>query len=142
MNLSVARTEKPGFTPGRFYIDTVFECYSLEDEVREPAGASADSWKSWKVHGKTAIPRGRYRVIVSFSNRFQKKLPEILNVPGWSGVRIHPGNTDKDTEGCLLLGDEDAADGFMGESRKAFGRVFAKIEKAINTGDEVWITIA
>ena len=60
--------------------------------------------KGQKIAGKTAIPSGMYRVKKTFSPRFKKILPEILEVEGFSGVRIHAGNTAKDTEGCLLLG--------------------------------------
>jgi len=139
LNLFIARNNGTnGFTGGRLYLNSNFECFTLEDEVREVQGEPVERWK---VPGQTAIPRGKYRVIVSFSGHFQQRLPEVLNVPGYIGVRIHPGNRAEDTEGCILVGDEDPSDGFMGESRQAFGRVFAKINEAINCGEEVWITL-
>ena len=70
-------------------------CYTLEDTVR-PAGV--------KVQKETAIPPGTYQMRLSHSNRFKKILPEILNVPMFTGVRMHGGNTYKNTEGCILLG--------------------------------------
>lgn len=75
-------------------------CWSLEDVVREVPGQPV---ASWKIHGKTAIPRGRYRVIVDHSEHFGKDLPHLLDVPGFDGVRIHGGNTAADTEGCVLV---------------------------------------
>lgn len=70
-----------------------FICYTLEDKERLV-----------KIKGKTAIPTGKYTVIVSMSARFKKELPLILNVPNFSGVRLHGGNTEEDSEGCPLLG--------------------------------------
>lgn len=70
-----------------------FICYTLEDKERLV-----------KVKGETAIPTGKYTVIVTMSPRFKKELPLILNVPEFSGVRIHGGNTEKNTEGCVLVG--------------------------------------
>lgn len=95
MKVTVKRTFKgPEYTIGKLYIDDNYFCDTLEDTVR------ADK----KVYGKTAIPAGTYKVKKTMSPRFKKVLPEILNVPNFSGVRIHAGNTAKDTEGCLLLG--------------------------------------
>ena len=70
-----------------------FLCYTLEDAERPV-----------KIKGQTAIPTGKYTVIVTMSPRFKKELPLILNVPNFSGVRFHGGNTEQDTEGCPLLG--------------------------------------
>lgn len=96
MQINVRRTFKgPEYTIGKLYIDGHYLCDTLEDTVR-PAGV--------KIAGKTAIPAGTYRVKKTMSPRFKKILPEILNVPGFTGVRIHAGNLPKDTDGCLLLG--------------------------------------
>lgn len=96
MQINVKRTFKgPDYTIGKLYIDGHYLCDTLEDTVR-PAGT--------KIAGKTAIPAGTYRVKKTMSPRFKKILPEILDVPGFAGVRIHSGNTAADTEGCLLLG--------------------------------------
>lgn len=95
MIVKVVRTFKGSeYTIGKLYIDDNYFCDTLEDVVRSGE----------KVYGQTAIPAGKYKVKKTYSPRFKKKLPEILNVPGFSGVRIHSGNTAKDTEGCLLLG--------------------------------------
>jgi len=96
MIVKVVRSFKgPEYTIGKLYIDGAYFCDTLEDAVRA---------KGEKVYGKTAIPSGMYRVKKTFSPRFKKILPEILEVEGFSDVRIHAGNTAKDTEGCLLLG--------------------------------------
>lgn len=85
----------PDYTIGKLYIDGHYFCDTLEDTVR-PSGT--------KIAGRTAIPAGEYKVVKSYSPRFKKVLPEILDVPGFTGVRIHAGNTAKDTDGCVLLG--------------------------------------
>ena len=124
-------------TIGRVFIDGKFECYSLEDTVREIDGAPVESWK---VPGATAIPRGRYPVKISWSNRFKKLMMEVLSVPGFSGIRLHAGNTEKDTEGCVLLGDIRFAT-YIGASRIAVNRVYGKAKSALERGAEVWLTV-
>ncbi len=94
-----------------------------------------------KVPGKTAIPRGRYQVILDWSNRFKRVLPRLLDVPQFTGVRIHPGNTCEDTEGCLLpgLGTDFKVSVF--NSRAAFEALFSRMEDACERGEEIWIEI-
>jgi hypothetical protein len=118
-------------TIGNMFIDGVFECYTLEDVVR-PYGE--------KVYGKTAIPAGQYHVIVNMSNRFKTLMPLLLNVPGFEGVRIHPGNTSADTEGCILVG-QNRTDKSIGGSRAAYAQLLPKIQAALAAGDTVFITI-
>ena len=108
------------FTIGKFYIDGVFHCFSLEDKVRQGE----------KVNGQTAIPNGTYSVIIDVSIRFGKQLPHILDVPNFTGVRIHPGNTSKDTEGCILLGQNWTGGDFISNSKVAFESFFAKLKEA------------
>lgn len=130
MLIEVIRTTcGPSCTLGKMYIDGVDMCYTLEDIVREE-----------KVYGETAIPSGRYRVDVTYSNRFQCDMPILLDVPNFSGVRIHPGNTDKDTHGCILVGT-GINGGSLTESRAAYNRVFPEIRDAIESGEEVWIEV-
>ena len=80
-------------TIGKLFIDGTFFCYTLEDVIRDK-----------KVYGETAIPYGVYKVILSLSNRFKKVLPLVLNVPNFEGIRIHGGNTESDSLGCILVG--------------------------------------
>ena len=105
-------------TIGELTIDGKFECYTLEDKEREV-----------KIKSETAIPKGAYKVIINQSNRFKKLLPLLLSVPNFEGARIHPGNTNHDTEGCILVGRTKSKD-FIGQSRKAFESLFAKMKVA------------
>jgi hypothetical protein len=119
MDIQVVRKEFSGqSTIGEMSLDGAFECYTLEDVVRPV-----------KIKGITAIPAGSYEVVVNFSERFQRLLPLLLNVPNYDGVRIHPGNTDRDTEGCILVGKTKKTD-FIGSSRAAFATLFDKIQAA------------
>jgi hypothetical protein len=93
-----------------------------------------------KIPGKTAIPRGIYRVVLDYSVRFQRQMPHILDVPGFEGIRIHSGNTAADTEGCILVG-LTKANSFIGQSRIAFDRLFDSLEKAHYLGEPMFIEI-
>jgi hypothetical protein len=86
-----------------------------------------------KIRGATAIPMGRYSVRISFSPKFQCELPEVLSVPNFTGIRIHPGNTAADTEGCVLVGRARGLDVIL-ESRLAFVPLLKKIREALHTG--------
>lgn len=124
-------------TIGTLFVEAAFECFTLEDVVREHPGVQLDLWK---VPGKTAIPRGTYDVIIDMSARFKRELPRLLNVPGFSGVRIHPGNTAADTEGCILLGLSQAPN-WIGQSRLAFDRLFTKLERAYERKELITIEV-
>jgi hypothetical protein len=129
MNLKlVRRTLTEQSTIGTLSINGVFECFTLEDRVRPV-----------KIHGATAIPAGIYEVAITFSDRFQKPLPLLLNVPNFAGIRIHPGNTAADTEGCILVGTTERKD-FIGNSRVAFRALFAKLDAALKR-EKVFIEV-
>lgn len=126
-------------TIGELYAEGQFVCYVLEDVVRELENIPVSEWK---VKGETAIPQGRYRITITKSERFGRPLPFLNMVPGFAGIRIHPGNTDKDTEGCLLPGMSVAPNGeAVLESRTAFKKVYEMIDESLMQGDEVWIEI-
>lgn len=116
---------------GELVIDGEFECYTLEPKTR-PADEE-------KVFGKTAIPYGTYDVVVTYSNRMGRDLPLLVDVPNFEGVRIHPGNFPADTEGCLLVGEQNGHDEVLA-SRLAFDAVYGKISNALGKGEEVTIT--
>jgi len=127
MIVSIKRIYKSeNSTIGEMTIDGKWECYTLEDKERDV-----------KIKSETAIPKGTYKVIINQSNRFKKLLPLLLNVPNFEGVRIHPGNTNHDTEGCILVGRTKSKD-FIGQSRKAFESLFAKMKLA----KEITLTIS
>ena len=142
MKIDVKRFEYGDrWTVSKMYLDDIEECYVLEDKVREPSSSPSEPVSSWKVYGETAIPKGTYKVIVDFSNHFHRDLPHILDVPGFAGIRIHVGNTEKDTEGCLLLGTTWTGTDFVGNSAVAFGRFFSKLKIALDSQEEVAIKI-
>ena len=137
MKLRLERQTFGDATIGELFIDSIPECYSLEDRVREVEGQPVEAWK---VKGETAIPRGTYPVTITYSNRFKRDLPLVGQVPGFEGIRIHPGNTTEDTEGCILVG-RTHTDKSVGESRVAFNALFAKIEQGLQDNDHVTIEI-
>ena len=116
-------------TIGKLSIDGQWACYTLEDAVRDV-----------KIAGETAIPAGTYRVVITESRRFKMPLPLLLDVPNFTGVRIHPGNTAADTSGCILVGLQREADTIR-ESHLAMGKVFAAIKAALEANDTVTLEI-
>jgi hypothetical protein len=120
------------FTLGELYVNDVAFCDTLEDKVRDGA----------KVPGATAIPAGTYKVTIDRSTRFKRLMPHVLDVPGFEGIRIHSGNTDADTEGCILVGRRTGQADFIGESRVTFEQLFSKLTTAIAHGEEVTLAIA
>lgn len=138
MKLELNRLQcDPDVTIGELRIDGEFFCWTCEDAVREVPNQSV--WL-WKIAGKTAIPRGRYVVTITMSARFKRDLPLLLDVPGFAGIRIHPGNTASDTEGCILPGF-DRHGKSVGSSRKAFDLLFNKLKDASRRGELVWIEV-
>lgn len=105
-------------TIGELLIDGIFECFTLEDKER-----------AVKIKSETAIPKGTYKVIINQSNRFKRLMPLLLNVPNFEGVRIHSGNTNHDTEGCILVG-QTRNKNYIGQSRKAYEKLFKKMQAA------------
>ena len=130
MLLSVVREpSKNGCTLGELLLDGVHEAWTVEDEVRAE-----------KVPHETAIPRGKYRVVLTMSKRFGKVLPELLNVPNYQGVRIHSGNTAEDTEGCILVGAEKGADRVL-RSRDAMVELMAALTGVSENGEQIWLEV-
>lgn len=113
-------------TIGHLLIDGEQFCYTLEDRVR-PEGE--------KVYGETAIPVGRYAIAMTYSPHFKMVLPLLKDVPGFEGIRIHAGNTEADTEGCILVGYNLAGD-YISSSRLALAGLIDKLRLP------TWITVA
>lgn len=119
----VRRYKKEDYTIGDLYIDGKWLCNTLEDPVR-----ILNEYED-KVYGKTAIPQGVYQVKLTYSPRFKKILPEVLNVQFFSGIRIHAGNTADDSEGCILVG-ENKAKGKVLNSRKTLEMLMKILKSA------------
>ena len=109
-------------------------CDTLEPTWRDYANGA------YKVKGRSAIPEGRYAVVISFSPKFQQWLPILLGVPKFEGIRIHAGNCSEDTEGCILVGKNREV-GKVLDSRIWLHRLKQKIVEAKDKGEAVWITI-
>lgn len=124
-------------TIGGLFMDGTLECCSLEDDVREIPGVPVEQWK---IPGKTAIPSGTYKVVIDFSPHFQRKLPHILDVAGFEGIRIHGGNFSTQTEGCVLVGMVKT-NSTISQCKMALNIVQGRIQQALDAGEEVHITI-
>lgn len=106
------------YTEGKLYIDDVYFCDTLEHKDRGLIQTMPiQEIRQIKVYGKTAIPLGIYRILVTMSPKFKKLLPILLRVPGFEGIRIHAGNTVKDSQGCILAGIK-SSNGILKDSRK------------------------
>ena len=138
--------KKKGYTIGKLYVKQpiideylrgekfIYICDTLEPQWRDYAKGAR------KIKGKSAIPEGRYPIVITFSPTFKKWLPLLVNVPMFSGIRIHAGNTVKDTQGCILVG-ENREVGKVLNSRKYVEIIKAKIVEAKDKDEAVWIEI-
>jgi len=135
MNLTLRREQfTTESTIGSLLIEGQFECFTLEDEDRAlEAGGK-------KLYARTAIPRGRYKIELDWSPKYGRDMPHLLNVPGFDGIRIHAGNSARDTEGSILVGT-DRVPNFIRNSRHAFAALILKLNFAWASGEEVWITV-
>lgn len=139
----LSRTEKgKGYTAGVLY----FGGYRLQSQS-ERCDTLEPQWRDYangekKVKGKSAIKAGVYELILTYSVRFKRVLPILLNVEDFEGVRIHRGNTAKDTEGCILPGVSGGrGSGYVSQSTQAEKKIVAMLEKCINQGERVWLRI-
>jgi hypothetical protein len=122
---------KAGYTIGKLYADNIYICDTLEDCVRT---------EGIKIYGKTAIAAGKYLSNLTWSARFQKYLPEIFNVPHFTAVRIHAGNTAEDTEGCILVGKNQSV-GKVLESKQTIEKIIVLWKEAINKNEIIEVEI-
>ena len=132
MNLVLIRhARRADYTIGRLEDENGKKiCDTLEPTWRDYRGGEL------KIPKKSAIPEGSYRVVVTKSRRFQKYLPLLVGVPGFEGVRIHAGNTSRDTEGCILVGQN------IQVGKVLWSRItLEKLMKLIENEKEIYLTI-
>jgi hypothetical protein len=132
IHLTLQRVPAGWGTPGTLSLGGTFLCYTLEDADRQLETAGSEA----KVPGETCIPRGEYRVVLTESRRFGQITPLLLEVPGFTGVRIHPGNTVEDTEGCLLVGTSRS-----GQEVRNSREAYEKLMKLLVVAGEVGIPV-
>ena len=151
MELILERIAKrKAYTIGHLYIlRQVVDEYSSGEAKEYLCDTLEPTWRdyehgAYKIKGKSAIPEGRYAVVISYSPKFKAWLPILLGGPEfnkqWQGIRIHAGNTAKDTQGCILVGKNQIV-GEVLESRKWLYELKMKIVEAKGRGEPVWITI-
>lgn len=134
MNVDIFREEVSDngkATIGRMYIDGNYECWTLED-ISRPV----------KIKKETCIPAGSYDLTIDYSPKYRRRMPHVLNVPYFEGIRIHSGNHDLHTEGCILLGrTHTRGQDWIGESKLAVEAFFPKLDAALERGEPCRITI-
>lgn len=134
MKLTLKRIAlRPTYTIGKLYIDDVYFCDTIEDTVRDLNKNGKFDNGEKKVHSKTAIPYGIYEIKYTYSPRFKKYTPQLMNVPSFEGIRIHAGNTSADTEGCLILGKNKQV-GKVLNSRATINKFYPIIKNACSNG--------
>jgi len=131
---SPGRDGAEGFCLGRMWVDGIYFAYTCEDEDRylETGGE--------KVMHRTAIPRGTYSVGITFSNRFQKPMIQLFNVPGFEGIRVHAGNRSADSSGCILIGQARTIDGVAQCSAKVT-ELFNRVQACEDAGEPCTLTV-
>ena len=128
------------FTIGSLSVNGEWLCWTGEDAVRDDPNPITPQ-NEGKVYGQTAIPAGTYHVIVNLSPRLKKRMPRLLNVPGFDGILIHKGNDAGDTSGCILIGAKVDSPTRISDCSKVFDELFQKIDYAYGSGEGVTIEI-
>lgn len=121
------------YTIGNLYIDGVYFCDTIEDKVRDLNKNGVFDNGEFKVKGETAIPYGTYEVVWAYSSRFKRYTPRLLNVKSFAGVLIHGGNTARDTEGCIILG-QNKVKGKVINSKEFVNKLYPIIKNACQKG--------
>lgn len=126
-------------TISKLFVDGEYFCDTIEDKDRGLKQTdSLEHILATKVKHETAIPAGRYELVISFSARFQRLLPLLINVPGYEGIRIHPGNTESDSSGCICPGKSNGTK--VLQSILAFNRLFTLVKKKIKV-EKIYVNI-
>ena len=128
---------KETYTIGKLYVDGNYFSDVVEDKDRGlDDSMTVDEIKKKKVYGETAIPYGMYKVKITYSPKFKKNLPLVEGVKGFEGIRIHSGNTAKDSLGCIIVGKNKKV-GMVLDSRATM----EKLMKLLNTKENIWLII-
>lgn len=132
------------YTIGRLLLNQERICETLEDVVRDLKDINHDGdfddEGEGKVYGKTAIPCGRYKIVVNISKKLKRRLPLLIGVPGFKGIRIHGGKNETWTEGCILVG-ENKIKGQLINYGYWETRITQMLDEAVKNGDKNYITI-
>lgn len=136
------------YTIGELYIDGIYQCDTLEDRVRPLPKVCPNTSKGIsctckeKVYGNTAIPAGTYKIVLSYSNRFKKVMPELLDVPHFLGIRIHSLNYPSETDGCIGVGVwDERSPGILKDSRKTYNTLLDLLKNYSDKKEEIILTI-
>ena len=141
MNLTLKRLNlTPNYTEGELYVNGVYFCKTLEDTNRDLNKNGQFDNSEKKVYGETCITYGKYKVILSYSPKFKRELPEILEVPDFQGIRIHRGNKISDTLGCILCG-EKVKNGYLSNSTPYEIKLVELFKQAKSRNEESFIEI-
>lgn len=141
MNLTLKRLNlTPNYTEGELYVNGVYFCKTLEDTNRDLNKNGQFDNNEKKVYGETCVPYGKYKVILSYSPKFKRELPEILEVPDFQGIRIHRGNKISDTLGCVLCG-EKVKNGYLSNSTPYEIKLVELFKQAKSRNEESFIEI-
>lgn len=141
MNLTLKRLNlTPNYTEGELYVNGVYFCKTLEDTNRDLNKNGQFDNNEKKVYGETCIPYGKYKVILSYSPKFKRELPEILDVPNFQGIRVHRGNKISDTLGCVLCG-EKVKNGYLSNSTPYEIKLVELFKQAKSRNEESFIEI-
>ena len=141
MNLTLKRLNlTPNYTEGELYVNGVYYCKTLEDTNRDLNKNGQFDNNEKKVYGETCIPYGKYKVILSYSPKFKRELPEILEVPDFQGIRIHRGNKISDTLGCILCG-EKVKNGYLSNSTPYEIKLVELFKQAKSRNEESFLEI-
>lgn len=141
MELRVERLwPRENYTVGRLYVNNEFFSNTLEDKIIDKNKNGVFDNDEKKVYGESAIPYGKYKVVYNYSPKFGRNLPRLLGVPHFEGILIHPGNTAKDSFGCILVG-KNTSKGMLSESRYTSDKLNEIIDAAQKRGEEIIIEI-
>lgn len=132
-------SRKETYTIGHFYINNTYFCDTVEDKDRDLNKNGKFDNGETKVNGLTAIPNGRYLVKLTYSPKFKRILPEIINVNSFTGIRIHSGNFASDSLGCVIVGENKVKGGVI--NSKVYENKLIEILKKVPDGEQIWITV-